>query len=104
MTLSIAHGCRRYFDPIESDTQGSASLAHRYWQKWWADQLRTEGFDVQTEVPRGPDKRDGRFDVFGRRGLQTIAVEIETGKSDVVENAKRGLRVGIDAILLVTVD
>ncbi len=42
---------------------------------------------MELEAPR----RGGRVDVLATKASESVAIEIETGKSDVVSNVKRGL-------------
>jgi len=76
------------------------SLAHEYWKRWYAAQLAERGFTVIVEAPRN----SGRVDVLARRGHATVAVEIETGKSDVVTNVREDLLSGFRTIMVVATD
>lgn len=83
---------------------GQASIAHRYWQRWWARHLETLGYKTSIEAPRSDSESDGRFDVLARQGKRSLAVEIETSKSDVELNIRRGLLAKVDRILIVATD
>lgn len=89
---------------------GGASVQHRYWQRWWARHLESLGYTTSIEAPRASneagDSGGGRFDVLARRNRTSLAVEIETGKSDVESNIRRGLLpgVGCDRVLVVATD
>lgn len=78
------------------------SLTHEYWKRYYASLYQSKGYDVEMEAlrPRG----GGRVDVLARKEGETIAVEIETGKSDFVENVRRDLLSRIDKIFIVIVN
>ena len=73
------------------------SLLHHYWKSWYAQALEQRGYDVTKEAGR----LRGRVDVLAVRESHSLAVEIETGKSDVVNNVIENLRAGFDEILVV---
>ncbi|QNN23343.1 ATP-binding protein [Planctomycetales bacterium ZRK34] len=76
------------------------SLPHRYWTGYYADWLSGKGYDVQCEAPIG----GGRVDVLAQRNNKIIAVEVETGKSDVVRNVRGCLKAKMKTIVIVAVD
>ena len=41
------------------------------------------------------------MDVLGRKGSEAIAIEVETGKSDVVSNVKKDLAAGFGRVVVV---
>ena len=43
---------------------------------------------------------EGRVDVLATRGQERIAIEIETGKSDVVENVRGALQASIYRVVV----
>lgn len=77
--------------------RGGSGLVHDYWQRWWAQKLDKEGWDVQMEAPR----RGGRVDILARQDGRTLAVEVETGVSDYAGNVQNCLRSGFDRVLVV---
>lgn len=85
---------------IESKGTERASLVHEYWKHWYASQLARQGYRVLLEVPR----KSGRVDVVARKGAKQIAIEIETGKSDIVWNVKQDLLSGYDKVLVIATD
>lgn len=87
-----------------ADAPGHASIQHRYWQRWWARHLESLGYLTSIEASRSSNEADGRFDVLAKRDGASLAVEVETGKSDVESNIRRGLKVGIDRVLVVATD
>jgi len=81
---------------------GRGSLTHEYWKRFHAGVLKEQGYDVELEAPRG--NQNGRVDVLARKGTESIAVEVETGKSDVVWNVKQNLLARISKICVVATD
>ncbi len=79
---------------------GDGSIAHAYWQRWYARVLVQAGYHVQMEAPRA----GGRVDLLARKGDELLGVEIETGKSDVVANVQRCVRTGLGRVLVVATD
>lgn len=75
------------------------SLLHEFWKHYHARVLQEQGYQVEIEAPR-PNGR-GRVDVLARKGEETIAIEIETGKSDAVANVKADLAAGFSRVLVI---
>lgn len=90
---------RRVLLRLRSDPS-DASLTHSYWQRCYAKKLLALGYRVQLEAPR----KRGRVDVLGTRGSESVAVEVETGKSDVVWNVQQDLLSGFDRVIVVATD
>ncbi|MCA9272808.1 MAG: ATP-binding protein [Phycisphaerales bacterium] len=63
----------------------NGSLIHEYWCDRIAKQLDSLGWNVQREVPIA----DGRLDVLATRESKSLAVEVETGKSNWAKNIER---------------
>ncbi len=55
---------------------------------------------MELEAPRGT----GRVDVLAVKASESIAVEIETGKSDAVWNVRKNLKSGFGRVLVVATD
>ncbi len=81
-------------------TSGHESLKHEFWKHYYAEKLKSMGYEVEVEAPR----HGGRVDVMATRNNETIGIEIETGKSDVVRNVRSCLRSPFDRILVVCTD
>lgn len=69
---------------MHADHPGRASIEHEYWQRWYARELENAGWQVEFEAAR----EGGRVDLRATRGNERIAVEIETGRSDVCANVR----------------
>ena len=76
---------------------GRGSLAHEYWKRFYAETLRQEGYHVELEAPR----KTGRVDVLAVKTSESIAVEVETGKSDAVWNVTQDLLSGFKHVVVV---
>lgn len=76
------------------------SLAHEFWKRFYAKRYEEQGYRVQLEAPRP----SGRVDVLAVKGTERVAIEVETGKSDVVANVKADLRAGFDRVVVVATD
>ncbi len=85
---------------VDGENTGRESLVHEYWKRFYAARFREQGYEVQIEAPR----RSGNVDVLAVKDGRSIALEIETGKSDIVRNVKRDLLSGFDKVLVVATD
>ena len=85
--------------------EGSAEAGHRcggpeheYWKHKIAEVLQAQGHDVAFEARL---ENGHHVDVVAERDGERRAVEIETGKSDVVGNVRRCLETGFNRIVVV---
>ena len=85
---------------LEAGGPERPSLVHEYWKRFYAQRFQESGYAVRLEAPR----TSGRVDVLAVKEDKTIAIEIETGKSDVVRNVKQDLASGFDKVLVVATD
>ena len=76
------------------------SIAHEYWKNLYAEKFRAMGYTIEVEAPR----HQGRVDILAQKPSESVAVEIETGMSDVVWNVKLDLLSGFDKVLVVATD
>ena len=76
------------------------SLVHEYWKRFYTQRFQEMGYKVTVEAPR----RSGNMDVLAVKDGRTIAIEVETGKSDVVRNVKQDLISGFDKVVVVATD
>ena len=63
--------------------------------------LRGQDFAVQVEKALGMGKS---VDLEARRDGKKIAIEVETGKSDVISNIRKDLEAGYDRVLVVCLE
>ncbi len=84
-------------DGIEPDR---GSIVHEFWKRVYADKFRGLGYQVELEAPR----INGRVDVLATKASETVAIEVETGKSDIVWNVKQNLLSKFNKVLVVATD
>jgi len=76
----------------------NASLEHEYYKHLVADEYRRKGYIVEEEVPIG----DGKMvDLVATKDGKRIAIEVETGKSDVEGNVKKCKEAEFNSVLVV---
>ncbi len=107
LVLRVTDGARKELG-FQTDRKGEArreSIAHEYLKRWYAERFRKKGYRVLVEASR----RNGRVDALavkrvenGARESDSLAVEIETGKSDVVWNVKQDLLMGWRVLVVAT--
>jgi hypothetical protein len=85
--------------PPWPDIDDHASAEHEFWKGWLFVELRRRGLDVRAETALA---NGHRVDLLVGRGTTTVAVEIETGKSDVARNVGATLAAGIPLMLVAT--
>lgn len=73
-------------------------VEHQYWVKKVGEQYRNKGYHVEEEVSIGEGKT---VDIVAEKDGKKIAIEIETGKSDVEKNIQNCLRAGFDEVVVV---
>ena len=81
---------------IEKKREGGPE--HEYWKHRIAKHLKKKGYEIEIESPIGEGKT---VDIVAYKGEEKIAVEIETGKSDVFENILKNLNGGFSKIIIV---
>ena len=83
---------------IEVAPKPCQSLEHRYWVRQTAKYFEKRGYDVKREHPV---KGNGAIDILATRGSRKVAVEVETGKSNIKANLEKIKDVGFDRIVFV---
>jgi hypothetical protein len=75
-----------------------ASLEHAYWVEQLAEDFIARGYRVTREhaVPE-----DGVIDLLAENDTERVAIEVETGKSDIAENVRKLAGASFDRIVLV---
>lgn len=83
---------------IDPGPRPRESLEHRYWHRRCKDHFQKQGYEVTREhfIPG-----DGAIDLLAHRGAERLAIEIETGKSDIDANLAKLRAAGFDRIILV---
>ena len=85
---------------IALSAKSRESLEHRYWVSKVAKFFESKGYEVKKEHLI---KGNGAIDLLAERGGESVAIEIETGKSDIKTNLKNIIKADFDrAIVLAT--
>ncbi|MBN1489901.1 MAG: ATP-binding protein [Phycisphaerae bacterium] len=82
---------------IDPGPPSRESLEHRYWVTRAAEHFDRQGYEISHEYPI---PGDGFVDVVAVRPGQRLALEIETGKSDIKANLAKLQGAGFDGIVL----
>ena len=75
----------------------SEGIVHKFWKNKIAEDYKAKGYDVEIETYY----INGRPDIIARKDGKSIAVEIETGKSDFMHNIQRAIDAGFDEVVCV---
>lgn len=86
---------------VRSHRIKNASFEHEFWKKKVAEYYRNNGYEVEEEKSIGEGKT---VDLVAKNGKGTIAIEIETGKSDVAYNIKKDLQAGFNKVICFALD
>ncbi len=81
--------------------RGNPGIEHEYWKKKIAEHFRKLGYEVREEMTFGNGKS---VDIAAKCEKETIAIEVETGKSDAIYNIKKDLDAGFDRVLSIALD
>lgn len=76
-------------------------VVHEFWRAKVAEHYEKEGYAVTREHPL---EQGDYVDLHLQKGEEVVAVEIETGKSDVVKNAKKNIEAGYPQIQILGTD
>ena len=71
---------------------------HRFWARKTALHFEQKGYEVTREHQI---KGNGTVDLVARKPGETVAIEIETGKSDIKANLDKVQKAGFDRVVLV---
>lgn len=80
-----------------SPNRGRGSPEHEYWKYRIAEHLQGLGYQVEIEKPLGQGKA---IDIVASKDGMRVAIEVETGRSDVVASVMKGLVGSFDRVLL----
>ena len=76
----------------------NASLEHEYWKELVAQQYQAKGYKIEKEVSIGEGKT---IDLVATKGNDRIAIEVETGKSDLEVNLKKCREASFEKVVVV---
>ena len=87
----------------------NASLVHEFWKHHHARVYAKQSYQVEIERERNKgDPAQGRVDICAHKNgpntPERVAIEIETGKSDVIGNVQRNLLAGMTKVVVVATD
>jgi len=83
---------------IDPGPRPRASLEHMFWVNKVAQYFEKKGYDVLREHPV---KGNGAVDILAKKPGENVAIEVETGKSDVKANLKKIKKGEFDRVVLV---
>ncbi|MGB2797019.1 MAG: DUF87 domain-containing protein [Phycisphaerae bacterium] len=83
---------------IDPGPRPRESLEHRWWVRRAAEHFEKKGYTVSHEHPI---QGNGAIDLLAERPGERVAIEVETGKSDIKVNLAKVLGAGFDRVLLV---
>jgi len=83
---------------IEAGSPPRESLEHRFWVRKTAEHFEKRSYEVKREHPI---KGNGAIDILAQRPGERVAVEVETGKSDIKTNLSKVEEAGFDRVVLV---
>lgn len=99
VVLRLSQHAAAMFGSADSSSR-RGSIVHEYWKRFHARRLEAAGCRVTLEAVR----HGGHVDVEAVNDSGRIAVEVETGKSDVVSNVRNCLRSGFGKVIVVATD
>ena len=82
---------------IKTASRPRESLEHAFWVSRAARYFQTKGYEV---IREHPVKGNGAIDLLAKRPGEQVAVEIETGKSDIKVNLKKIAKADFDRTVL----
>lgn len=96
-------GKRLLNNPIEKKSIDikEGGVTHEYWKNKYAQILINKGFDITFEKSIGEGKS---VDVVATKNKIRIAVEVETGRSDILSNINKCLQAEFDRIIVVAIN
>jgi hypothetical protein len=83
---------------IDPGPRPRESLEHRFWVNRTARHFEKKSYAVKCEHPV---KGNGAIDIMAKKPGEQVAIEIETGKSNIAENLDKIKSAGFDRVVLV---
>lgn len=83
---------------VDPGSKTTESLEHKFWINRATKHFEKKGYEVKCEHPV---KGNGAIDLLASKPGQKIAVEVETGKSDIKSNISKIKNSGFDRIVLI---
>ena len=69
-----------------STSKRHGGIEHEYWKQKYAEKYQEKGYEITLEYPIGNGKA---VDVVAEKGNEKIAIEIETGRSNIEDNISK---------------
>ncbi len=79
--------------------QGPESIEHEFWKAKIGDYFSSKGFKVSFEERVG---EAATVDILASNANTSLAVEVETGKSDALRNIEKALSAGLTVLTVAT--
>ncbi len=76
-------------------------IVHEYWRSKVSEHYEAQGYAITREFKL---ESGGYVDLIAKKKHESIAIEIETGKSDIVKNAQKSLDAGYTKIQILGID
>ena len=76
------------------------SILHEYWKRYYGRRFKEQGYEIDFEVAR----ISGRVDLVATKDKEVTAIEIETGKSNAVNNVRQDLLSGYGRVMVTATD
>ena len=83
---------------IDPGPRHRESLEHRYWVRQTCRHFEKEGYTTTCEHPV---KGNGAVDILAQKGGRQVVIEVETGKSDILNNIEKIKKYPFDQVILV---
>ena len=83
---------------IDPGPRSRESLEHRFWINKAAEYYERKKYKVTREHPV---KGNGAIDILAKKPGEKVAVEVETGKSDIKTNLSKISKAGFDRVILI---
>jgi len=99
VVLRVSAEARRIFRLHDGDKMHGSPI-HEFWKHYYGRLYKERGYSVQLEAPR----KNGHVDILARKASESVAIEVETGKSDVVHNVRQDFLEGFQTIVVVATD
>ena len=92
---------REKANPYQAEKKRQGGPEHEYWKYRIAEHLRNKGYEIEIESPIGEGKT---IDIVASKDGQRLAIEIETGKSDVFENVLKNINHECSKIVMIAMN
>jgi hypothetical protein len=89
------------FEIAVKESKRHGGIIHEYWKHKYAEKYREIGYEVAIEYPVGNGKS---VDVVAEKEGEKIAIEIETGRSNIVNNLMKCINAKFSKIIVVALN